>query len=276
MPPFDPAVPGVSATFSGNRDAKMLSSHKLSSSLRRYRYVLTGFIVLNLAGCASITSHRGDAHNTGIDLGAPVDLQLCVYKDSQISDRQAADIIAAIQNEFSQYGVNVQVPVITPWQRPSFSHRGILNDIARRPLEPPCDRLMALVGRDVRDFFWGALLPEVLGAVETRTHTKGYVVAEMGSFNQLMSFRSPAGGAVHEFYHMFGYAHGDDRQTIVGKIAHLKRMAISNWLSGQDFFPGIGSEGTLYLSRREVDQRFGLVAATPGTAGLTAAYLKHQ
>jgi hypothetical protein len=195
-----------------------------------------------------------------------------MYKDSRISDRQAADIISAIQNEFSQYGVHVQVPFIKQWQRPAFDHHGILSDIAGRPLEEPCDRLMALVGRDVRDFLWGALLPEILGAVETRTHTKGYVVAEVGSFNQLMSFRSPAEAAVHEFYHMFGYAHGDDRQTIVGKIARLKRMAQSNWLSGQDFFPGISSEGILYLSRREVDQRFGLAATSPETVGLTAAY----
>jgi hypothetical protein len=272
---FNTVVAGLSVTFSRNIDDEMLSPHKLSSSLRRFRYVLTGLIVLSLAGCTSITPHRGDVQFTAADLGAPVDLQLCMYKDSQISDRQAADIIAAIQNEFTQYGVIVQVPDIKPWQRPSFNHQGILNDIAKRPLEPPCDRLMALVGRDVRDFLWGALLPEILGAVETRTHTKGFVVAEIGSFNQLMSFRSPAEGAVHEFYHMFGYAHGDDRQTIVGKIVHLKRMAISNWLSGQNFFPGISSQGTLYLSRREVDQRFGLLAATPGTAGLTAAY-RHQ
>ena len=276
MPLFNTVVPGLLVPFSRNIDDEMLSSHKLSSSLRRFRYVLAGLIVLSLAGCTSIKPNQGDAQFTGVELGTHVDLQLCMYKDSQISDRQATDIISAIQNEFSQYGVNVQVPVIKPWQRPSFKHQGILNDIAKRPLEPPCDRLMALVGRDVRDFLWGVFLPEVLGAVETRTHTKGYVVAEMGSFNQLMSFRSPAEAAIHEFYHMFGYAHGDDQQTIVSKIAHLKRMALSNWQSGQDFFPGISSEGTLYLSRREVDQRFGLVATSPGTVGLTAAYRNNQ
>ena len=208
----------------------------------------------------------------GVDLGPTVELRVCIYQDEAVSDEQAADIIAAIQEEFAQYGLIVTVPVIKAWQRPSFKHKGILLDIVKRPLEPPFDRIFALVGRDVRDFLWGAMLPEVLGAVETRTHTKGYVVAEMGSLNQLLSFRSPTEAAIHEFYHLLGCDHADSRSAIATRMAHLKRLAVENRHAGRDFFPGISSKGKIYLSRRAVDDRFG-IAAAPAT-GLVNALLE--
>jgi hypothetical protein len=191
-------------------------------------------------------------------MGPSVELRICIYKDVDVSDQRAASIIAAIQKEFAQYGLIIKVPSIRQWQRPSFDHQGILRDIAKRPLEPPFDRILVLVGRDVRDFLWGSLLPEILGAVETITHTKGYVVAKIGSLNQLLCFQSPQRAAVHEFYHMLGVEHMDGTRTICEKIARLKRSAIENRHAGRDFFPGITSSGKLYLSRTAVDRRFGL------------------
>lgn len=162
----------------------------------------------------------------------------------------------------TKYGLIVKVPNIKAWERLSFKQEGILKDIAMRPLEPPFDRNLALVGRNMGDFFWGALLPEILGAVETMTHTKGYVVAETGSFNQLLTFQSPQHAAVHEFYHMLGVGHMDGKEAICKKIARLKRLAIENRESGRDFFPGISAKGRVYLSRNAVDRRFGLVPET--------------
>jgi hypothetical protein len=216
---------------------------------------LAALILMSLTGCTSIgpSGVRPD-----IDMGPNVELRLLIYKDVNISDKRAAGIIGAIQKEFAQYGLIIKVPSIIQWQRPSFDHQGILRDIAKRPLEPPFDRSLALVSRDVRDFLWGSLLPEILGAVETWTHTKGYVVAEIGSLNQLLSFQSPQRAAVHEFYHMLGVEHMDGTRTICEKIARLKRSAIENRRAGRDFFPGITSSGKLYLSRSDVDRRFGL------------------
>ena len=225
-------------------------------TLLKCRSFLTALILMGLTGCTSIgpSGVRPD-----IDMGPNVELRLCIYKDVNISDQRAASIIAAIQKEFAQYGLIIKVPNIIQWQRPSFDHQGILRDIAKRPLEPPFDRSLALVSRDVRDCLWGSLLPEILGAVETWTHTKGYVVAEIGSLNQLLSFQSPQSAAVHEFYHMLGVEHMDGTRAICEKIVRLKRAAIDNRRSGLDFFPGINSSGKLYLSRTDVDRRFGLV-----------------
>jgi hypothetical protein len=240
---------------------------------RIFLFLSAGLILIGLAGCTRMGPSGVLPKAADLNPGPDVAVRVCMYQDVNVSDRQAAGIIAAIQKEFAPYGLIVHVPVVKPWRRPSFQVDGILRDIASRPLDPHVDRIFALVGRDVRDFLWGAVLPEVLGAVETRTHTKGFVVAEMGSLNQLLSFRSPAAAAVHEFYHLLGCAHGDDSQAIAAKIAHLKRLAVENRQSGRDFFPGIGSQGRIYLSRRAVDRQFGLAASQPVADILTAASL---
>ena len=228
---------------------------------------------VTVTGCSTIGPAGFKPEATGVDMGPQVALRVCILKDESVSSERAAAIVAAIQKEFAQYGLIITVPDIRDWRRPAFRSQGILRDIAKRPLEPPFDRSLALVGRDMRDFVWGALLPEILGAVETLTHTKGYVVAEMGSLNQLLCFHSPAQAAVHEFYHMLGVEHSDKPRIIYEKIAALKRAAIKNRASGRDFFPGISSAGKLYLSRNAVDHRFGLLrepatASAGGKAGL--------
>ena len=245
-------------------------NHPLAFFCNRYltllkcHYALSVLLLMGLTGCTSIgpSGVRPD-----IDMGPRVELRILIYKDVNVSDQRAASIITAIQNEFAQYGLIIKVPSIKQWQRPSFDHQGILRDIVQRPLEPPFDRSLVLVSRDVRDFFWGSLLPEILGAVETITHTKGYVVAEIGSLNQLLSLQSPQSAAVHEFYHMLGVDHMDGTRTICEKIARLKRSAIENRHAGRDFFPGISRSGKLYLSRTAVDRQFGL--ASEMTARLT-------
>jgi predicted small lipoprotein YifL len=229
--------------------------------------ILVFLVLASLMGCTSIGPTGLPPEASDIDLGPDVELRLCVYQDKDVSDKRAAAIIAAVQNEFAQYGLVIKVAAIKTWQRPGFMHRDILRDIAKRSLEPPFDRILALVGRDLRDFAWGILLPEVYGAVETWTHTKGYVVAEVGSLNQLLTFQSPHQAAVHEFYHMLGVEHMDGKRIICEKIARLKRLAIENRQSGQNFFPGISSTGKLYLSREAVDHRFGVSAKT-AVAGL--------
>jgi predicted small lipoprotein YifL len=239
-------------------------------SLHHYtvRWILVFLVLASLMGCTSIGPTGLPPEASDIDLGPDVELRVCIYQDKYVSDKRAASIISAIEKEFVQYGLIVKVAAINAWQRPGFMHRDILRDIARRPLKQPFDRTFALVGRDLRDFAWGIFLPEVYGAVETWTHTKGYVVAEMGSLNQLLTFQSPQQAAVHEFYHMLGVEHMDGKRIICEKIARLKRLAIENRQSGQDFFPGISSSGKLYLSRDAVDRRFGVSAKT-AVAGLT-------
>ena len=181
-----------------------------------------------------------------------------MYRDVGVSDETTQTILSAIREEFAPMGLRVTIPWIRAWERPAFSQKGITRDVARRPLTAPCDRILALVGRDARDFFWGALMPEILGAVETRTNSKGYVVAQVGSLNQVLTFQSPSSAAVHEFYHLLGCHHGIDKEDAYRQVRHIKQLAVRNRLQGRDFFPAMSEKGRVYTSRADVDRRFGI------------------
>jgi hypothetical protein len=232
------------------------------SLFKNCHHFLAVLMVVGLAGCSNICRTGALPEGSEIDLGPAVQVRVCLYKDGEVSDQRAAGIVKAIQEEFAQYGLIVMVPSIREWEPSSFKQKGILGDIAAQRLEPPFDRNLVLVGRSMGDFLSNQLLPEIFGAVETWTHTKGFVIAEMGFVNPLLNIKSPHRAAVHQFYHMLGVEHEDGREVICEKIARLKRLAIENRKSGRDFFPGISSKGKLYMSRNAVDRRFGLVPKT--------------
>ena len=210
-----------------------------------------------LSACTSIGVSVGDGPAPH-EFGPEMEICLCVYQDTDVSDETTQTILNAIHEEFAPMGLAVKTPWVRPWKRPAFSQKGITRDVAMRPLEAPCDRILALVGRDARDFLWGALMPEILGAVETRTNTKGYVVAEVGSLNQVLTFESPSGAAVHEFYHLLGVGHGLNKEDAYAQVRRIKELAARNRLAGSDFFPAMTEKGRVYTSRAAVDRRFGI------------------
>lgn len=199
-----------------------------------------------LSGCTTTGMHLPDRRGQ-IDYGTRVPLRVCLLRDAEISEQRARALIAVVDQEFDPYGIDVAIVWIRPWQRPGFTMSAIMRDLAPRPLEPPCDRLVAMVGRHLGDMLWGLALPEVLGAVETTTHTRGYVVSSLGSLNQILS--SPSGTAVHEFYHLLGCTHALSKSACYEQIRTLKR----HYSSGIDFFPGLAETGQPILSRAESD-----------------------
>jgi hypothetical protein len=122
--------------------------------------------------------------------------------------------------EFAPYGIQIVVPWQHAWTRAGFTHSSLFDDVARRDLEPPCDRLVALVDRNAGDFLWGLLMPEILGEVDEATRTRGYIVATTGSVNQLLE--PPSQATVHEFYHLLGCPHALSLSRCYHLIAALK------------------------------------------------------
>jgi hypothetical protein len=190
-----------------------------------------------------------------IDFGPPEELRICIYKDINISDQQADDIITALQQEFSHFDLIIEVPWIRPWDRPAYTGDEIMNNFAACPLEAPCDRLLALVGRNFTDFLWGIVMPEIFGAVEDVSMTKGFVVAEVGSLNQLVSMSSAGRIAIHEMYHLLGCDHSFDAKPCYEKIKLVKKIARQNRMAGNDFFPSILLDKQILFSRPEVEKK---------------------
>lgn len=56
-----------------------------------------------------------------IDFGPPEKLRICIYKDVNISEEQADAVVAALQQEFSHFGLIIEVP----WIKQLESYRKI-------------------------------------------------------------------------------------------------------------------------------------------------------
>ncbi|BAL23246.1 hypothetical protein [Azoarcus sp. KH32C] len=203
-------------------------------------------LVVTAAGCTTVGLQEAEALQA-MDFGPREELRVCVLADEGVTDDDAKQLVDEVRQEFAAFGLDVSVPWIRRWERSGFALEGIVSDVWRRPLEAPCDRLLTLVGRNFGDFLWGLVGVEVLGAVDTPTRTRGYVVAKVRSLNQLLN--SPSEVAIHESYHFLGCEHDLNLSACYARIRDLKRIAHANRDAGIDFFPGLSPKGTPIKSR---------------------------
>ncbi|GAB3347857.1 hypothetical protein [Lysobacter tyrosinilyticus] len=208
--------------------------------------MLVVLLLLGQCACTSVGVHTRS--QSARDYGPPAQLRVCLLRAEGVSQQRADDLIAAVNDEFKTYGIEVVVPWVRSWERPGFGHRTLIDDVVARELEPPCDRLVALVDRNAGDALWGMLMPEVLGAVDDATHTRGFVVANAASLNQL--FMPPSKVAVHEFYHLLGCPHAASLTRCYGQIERLKRQIATRQ---PEFFPAMDAYGTLLVTRDEAN-----------------------
>lgn len=181
-------------------------------------------------------------------LEAHEELRICFLVDSGITQERVNQLSEAMRIELSNQRIKLTVPWSRPWTRSAFARDGLLSEISRIPLEAPCDRLVALLGRHVGDFLYGLVAGiEVLGAIELVTHTRGYIVAERGSINQL--FISPTSVAAHETFHLLGCKDSDGPAECRAQIHKLSEAARKNRNSGKDFFPGFSINGQMIVER---------------------------
>lgn len=217
-----------------------------------YHIALLGLcLVATLTGCTGMGMHEMEALKQ-TDFGPQETLRICVLLDEpEISQTDGAQIIKAIQGEFTLYNILIDVPVYEQWQRPGVSHMQVIENLAARKLAPPCDRILALAGRTLPDLIIGTLGITILGSVDTVTHTRGYVLSEFISLNQIVT--PPEIAAIHEAYHLLGCDHDTSMNECYGRIATLKIAASKNRTQGNDFFPTYSVRGRLILRREDVD-----------------------
>ncbi|APE32073.1 hypothetical protein BOX17_14595 [Halomonas aestuarii] len=208
-------------------------------------------LAMFISACVTAGKHDTDALHS-LDFGPVETLRVCLLVDEGITEQSARTLFEKMSDELSIFDLEVEIPWVRPWKRPAFLMNGIIEEVALRPLEAPCDRLMAVVGRHVGDFLISWFAPEILGAVETNTHTRGYVVGKSVTFNQLL--QRPSDVAVHESYHLLGCIHGRSLRECYPYILELKRMARASREGGNDFFPGISLDRKPITSREATDE----------------------
>ncbi|WEN42126.1 hypothetical protein CKCBHOJB_01711 [Thauera sp. GDN1] len=219
--------------------------------LAKLAAILAPLALTVLSACTTVGAHHPPLRDS-LDFGPAEAVRICLQADDGISEEQARRIIAPAQAEFAAYGIDITVPWVRPWRREGFGADALFAAVVMQPLEAPCDRQLTLVGRNLGDVLWGLVGVEVLGAVDLATHTRGYVVGQRGSLNQLL--QSPAQVAVHETYHLLGCHHDLVLSDCYHRIRELKRLTRQNRAAGNDFFAAITVGGKPILSRHRADQ----------------------
>jgi hypothetical protein len=229
---------------------------------RLLRIVPLAVALVLLSACTSIGTHNHSLRQH-IQYGNTETVDVCLYVDDGISEMAARKLVYdAWHDEGHMYGIELNVVRVTRWSRPGFHMDAILAALRQERLEAPCDRILALVGRDFGDFLWSFVGPEVLGAVNDETLTHGYAVAQRRTVNQLLM--SPVEVTRHEIYHMLGCDVHYNMPHCYEQIARLKEWRRED---GGDFFPAwdlinkrlIGSREAVNARLSEVN--VGMVAA---------------
>jgi hypothetical protein len=186
------------------------------------------------------------------DFGPWQTVNVCLYLDEGITPDAGRKLVEdAWRSEAPLYALDVKIVDVRSWKRPAFDMTGIIDSLRQEPLEAPCDRILALVGRNIGDALWGLLAPEVLGAVNDETLTHGYVVARRATLNQL--FLSPTDTARHEIYHLLGCGEHFNMTHCYQKIARLKEWKRQH---AADFFPAWDLiNQRMVVSRNDVNAR---------------------
>ena len=136
-------------------------------------------------------------------------------------------------------------------KRAGITYQRIRDQLIDLPLEPKCDRILYLVGRNGFDHLWGAFaLPEVFGWVDDRTGTRGYVVANHSiSWNQRIY--SVKRTARHEALHLLGCGHASPARPFMDACYDTIAEAKAKGTTG--FFPSVSVKGHWYYTRKAVN-----------------------
>src|SRR5262249_28294207 len=115
------------------------------------------------------------------------------------------------RRELAPLGIRPVVSEMTVSPRSSFTAFGLFSTLEQQHFGPNCDRLAFLLGRNFGDVLYGVDatfmgLPEVHGAVDTKTNTRMHLVAETASVPHAL-FGGASGGIIREGYHLLGCGH---------------------------------------------------------------------
>lgn len=205
--------------------------------------------ILSVIGCTTI-GLSNNAKLAEINFGASENINVCILRDREVTQERVDEIMGAVNHEFSQYGIQFTVPWVRKWERPSFWSKDILSDVISKPLAAPCDRLFAFAARTASERLWEIFLPEILGAVDTVSYTKGFAFADW------FLFESPESVAIHEFHHLLGCKHALVMDSCYEQVKKMKDAFALEKHAGDDFFPATSSEGHILRNRDEVYNEF--------------------
>ncbi|TGL64653.1 hypothetical protein [Leptospira sarikeiensis] len=218
-------------------------------------------VLLLLASCTTVGFHRESVRES-FEYGKMKTIRICVWKDENVSPERMNYLFDSWNEELVLYNLQAKVSQVKDWKRPGWTGRAIMEELYSAELPEGCDRILALAGFKASDIAYEFasyilalfLIPtfEVLGAVDSPTGSRGFVLAHTASLGHLIT-----GGAsntiVHEGYHLLGCGHSFYLSECYGQIQKLKTTAD---IAGDSFFPVTHPKSGFITSRRELNYFF--------------------
>ncbi|TGM96979.1 hypothetical protein EHR10_14525 [Leptospira yasudae] len=205
--------------------------------------------------CTTIGFHR-EAVRKEIDFGKEETLRLCVWKDVKVSKEELIELIGAWNQELEYYKIRVLLSEVQDWERPGWTGIAIMDRVFTAALPSRCDRLLAVAGGKFSDTafelvgiflaFLGIPSFQVLGAVETKTGTRGYILGQTRTLSHWLAGGSN-GTLIHEGYHLLGCGHAFFLSDCYVQIRKIKELKRKNAESGVPFFPSVDEDGNIFL-----------------------------
>ncbi|MDV6237580.1 hypothetical protein CH379_018260 [Leptospira ellisii] len=212
-------------------------------------------LLFSFLSCTTIGFHR-DSIRKDIDFGEEETLRLCVWKDKKIDAEELRILVSAWNEELELYKIRIRLAEVFDWERPGWTGFAIMDQVFQAPLPSGCDRLLAVAGGKLGDTvfevvgiflaFFGIPSFQVLGAVETRTGTRGYVLGQTRTLTHWI-VGGPEKTLIHEGYHLLGCGHSFFLSDCYLKIREVKEWKRKNRTAGADFFPSLGEDGDVFL-----------------------------
>jgi len=224
-------------------------------------FVLAAAIALSSCG---IHFSKEGAKKYNLPATSRDQVNLCVYVED-LNPKEAVEtmelIYGAWRNDAEISKIDFSIVELHPWKRRGFTINGIVDEINKVPLRKPCERNMTLVGRNIGDILYAAVLlsygviGEYLGATN-HTMTHAYVVRDFGSLAQL--FIPPKTAIRHELLHLLGCRHANEE--CYERILRAKKVYEEG---DKDFFPAFTLNGdNMLLTREEVNKLLGIQEQT--------------
>ncbi|TGK33801.1 hypothetical protein EHQ12_17110 [Leptospira gomenensis] len=211
-------------------------------------------ILLCFLSCTTVGFHR-DSIRKNVDFGGEETLRICVWKDKNVDKEELSAMISAWNEELELYKIRILIPEIRDWERPGWTGFAIMDQVFQAPLPSGCDRLLAVAGGKFSDTafeivgiflaFFGIPSFQVLGAVETRTGTRGYILGQTRTITHWI-VGGPERTLIHEGYHLLGCGHSLFLSDCYLKIRDVKEWRRKNRAEGIDFFPSLSEDGEVF------------------------------
>lgn len=216
--------------------------------------ILTLFSIFAFS-CTTVGFHR-TAIREEIDFGKEETLKLCVWKDKKVSGDELQELIEVWNEELKLYKIRILLSEVKEWERPGWTGSAIMDQIFTADLPVSCDRLLAVAGGKLSDTafelvglffaFFGIPSYQILGAVETKTGTRGYILGQTRTLSHWLS-GGAKGTLIHEGYHLLGCGHSFFLSGCYLQIQKIKELKRKNAEQGEPFFPSVDEEGRIFL-----------------------------